>query len=137
MERVVIDTNCLLQIIPRRSAYNPLWQAIRHGRYSMCVTTEILEEYDEILSRLASPDVARVVIEAIINNPRTEFITPYFHFELIKVDVDDNKFVDCAIIGGAKFIVTEDKHYDVVKKTNFPVVNVIGLDDFMQELEKT
>lgn len=132
MERIVVDTNCLVQMIPHRSPYNILWQAIRHGSYSMCVTTEILEEYEEILSRLASPDLARVVLEAIINNPHTEFITPFFHFEVIKTDVDDNKFVDCAIIGQANFIVTEDKHYNAVKKSKFPTVNVISLDDFMQ-----
>lgn len=133
MERIVIDTNCLVQIIPHRSRYNALWQAIRRGCYSMCVTTEILEEYEEILSRLATPDVARVVIEAIINNPHTEFVTLFYHFEVIKTDVDDNKFVDCAVIGQAKFIVTEDKHYNILHKTAFPRVNVIGLDAFLQD----
>lgn len=133
MERIVVDTNCLVQIIPHRSRYNALWRAIRRGRYNMCVTTEILEEYEEILARLASPEVARVVLEAIINNPATMFITPYFKFDIIKADADDNKFVDCAVAGQARFIVTEDRHYDVLRGTGFPIVDIIGLDAFMQD----
>ena len=44
-------------------------------------------------------------------------------FNLIQKDPDDNKFVDCAITAGARYIVTEDHHYDVLKWKDFP-----GLD---------
>lgn len=133
MQRIVVDTNCLIQIIPHRSQYNALWQAIRRGRYSLCVSTEILEEYEEILAKLANTEVARVVLEAIINNPGTVFLTPYYKFGLIKADADDNKFVDCAIVGHAKFIVTEDKHYNILRSIAFPKVEIIDLDAFMQD----
>ena len=55
MERlVVLDTNCLLQSISRRSRYYKIWRDFIDGRYVLCVTTEILEEYEEILSRLCN-----------------------------------------------------------------------------------
>lgn len=57
-----------------------------------------------------------------------------FYFNLIKVDPDDNKFVDCAIAGNAKFIVTEDRHYDILQQIDFPKVNIIRLDEMMQNL---
>lgn len=44
-----------------------------------------------------------------------EFGTVYFDFNLIQADPDDNKFVDCAITAGARYVVTEDHHYDVIK----------------------
>ena len=69
-----------------------------------------------------------------MNNPHTLFITPYYHFNLIKVDPDDNKFVDCAVAGNAKFIVTEDRHYDILRRTDFPKVNIIKLDETMRQL---
>lgn len=31
MNPVVIDTNCLLQIISRKSPYRPIWDAPRHA----------------------------------------------------------------------------------------------------------
>ena len=37
-------------------------------------------------------------------------------FGLITADADDNKFVDCAIIAGAKYIVTEDRRFNVLKE---------------------
>lgn len=49
----------------------------------------------------------------------------------ITTDPDDNKFVDCAVAGNARFIVTEDHHYDILSKTDFPKVEVIGLDDMI------
>jgi predicted nucleic acid-binding protein len=62
-------------------------------------------------------------------------ITPYYHFNLIPNDPDDNKFVDCAIAGNAKYIVTNDHHYDVLRNTSFPHVDVISLDDFMAQIK--
>jgi predicted nucleic acid-binding protein len=101
----------------------------------LCVSTEILEEYEEILQRLTDIDTAQLVIELIINNPYTLFLTPYYKFNLIAEDPDDNKFVDCAIAANAKYIVSEDRHFDVLKACSFPQVNVIGLDLFANLLE--
>lgn len=133
MEKIVVDTNCLIQIVPHRSRYNVIWQAIRYGRYALCVSTEILNEYEEILLKLSSPTMARAVIEAILNNPTTQFVTPFYQFNLITADVDDNKFVDCAIAAQAKFIASEDNHFNVLKEIPFPRVRVIGLEDFLSD----
>jgi len=43
-------------------------------------------------------------------------VDPYFNWALISADPDDNKFVDCAISGAAKFIVIEHKHFAVLEK---------------------
>ena len=75
-----------------------------------------------------------LAISVIINNPHTIFITPYYHFNLITADPDDNKFVDCAVTGNARFIVTEDRHYDVLRHTDFPKVNIIGLDEMLRKV---
>ena len=64
-------------------------------------------------------------------------VTPYFHFGLITVDPDDNKFIDCAIAANARYIVTNDRHYDVLKLLDFPKVDVINIQDFCQELTVT
>ena len=54
---------------------------------------------------------------------------------MIKADPDDNKFVDCAIVSGAKCIVTEDKHFRVLDSISFPHVDIVGIDAFISTLK--
>lgn len=104
------------------------------GRNTLCVTTEILEEYTEQLQRFTSPEFTEAALGVITNNPYTMFVTPYFHFKLITADPDDDKFVDCAVAANAKFVVTDDGHFDVLKQIDFPKIYIIGLDDIIQTL---
>ena len=99
--RIVLDTNCLVQIISAHSPYRPAWQAFREGRYILCVSNDILNEYSEILERVANEAVAHNIVNAIARSPYTQMFDPHFHFGLIEQDPDDNKFVDCAIVAGA------------------------------------
>ena len=96
------------------------------------MSNEIIEEYVEILQQLTNNEIANVIIEAIINSPYVEYVTPYYRFNLIKADPDDNKFVDCAISANARYIVTNDQHYDVLHDIKFPHVDVISLKDFFE-----
>jgi predicted nucleic acid-binding protein len=96
------------------------------------VSTEILEEYSEILERKTSVRFADLALDVITNNPYTLFVSPYYHFHLIAADPDDDKFVDCAIASNAKFIVTEDSHYDVLQHIDFPRLDIIKLDEIIQ-----
>lgn len=97
----------------------------------MCIN---LNEYVEILERKTSAKFAELAVNVIVNNPNTIFITPFYKFNVIEADPDDNKFVDCAVAGNAKFIVTEDGHYDILKDLMLPRVDVIKLDDAMKLL---
>ena len=136
MERIVLDTNSLIQSISPRSNYRRIWDSFFDGTNLLCVTTSILNEYEEILLQLTNEKTAKYIIDAIVSNPYTRFITTYFDFNLIQQDPDDNKFVDCAITAGARYIVTEDHHYDCIKWKDFPGIDVVSLDDFLMLLRK-
>ncbi len=136
MSRIVLDTNSLIQCIPSKSRYRQIWNSFTDGTNELCVSGEILNEYEEILERLAGVDTAKLIIETILNNPYTLLFTPYYHFNLIKSDPDDNKFVDCAVVANAKFIVTEDRHFDCVKSCPFPKIEIVGLDSFLHTLKQ-
>lgn len=131
---VVIDTNCLVQMLSAHGDYYSAWRAYRRGDYILCVSNEILNEYQEIIERVANATVAANVVNAIVRSPHTLFFTPQYHFHLIEQDPDDNKFVDCAIIANADYIVSEDSHFSVLKSIPFPSVRVIRLDEFIDEL---
>lgn len=135
--RIVLDTNCLIQSIPQRSPYRPVWESFISGENTLCVSNEIIEEYLEILQKLTDEQTATLVIKTIVESPFTEFITPYYQFHLITSDPDDNKFVDCAIAATARYVVTNDHHYDVLRiKNTFPTVEVINLKDFLALIKK-
>ena len=132
---VVIDTNCLVQMLSAHGNYYSAWRAYRRGDYILCVSNEILNEYQEIIERVANATVAVNVVNAIIRSPYTSFFTPQYRFRLIGQDPDDNKFVDCAIIANADFIVSEDSHFAVLKFIPYPSVKVVRLDEFVNELK--
>lgn len=133
---IVLDTNCLIQMISRRSRYYVLWEDFISGVYRLCVTNEIMDEYEEILSQKTSSHVARLVCEIILRAPNTIKLDAHFKWGLIEVDPDDNKFVDCAIMANARFIVSEDSHFKVLNQIPFPHVEVIRLDEFMENREQ-
>jgi putative PIN family toxin of toxin-antitoxin system len=131
---VVLDTNCLVQMISVHSPYRIGWQAFRDGLYILCVSNEILCEYEEILERLANSIVAHNIVNAIMRSPYTRLFDPNYRFGLIEQDYDDNKFVDCAVIAGADYIVSEDSHFSVLADIPFPKVNVVRLKEFIEDL---
>ncbi len=133
MQLIVLDTNCLVQMLSKHSPYRPAWQAFREGKYMLCVSNEILDEYEEIIERVANVAVAHNIVNAIVRSPYTRFFAPHFHFRLIEQDPDDNKFVDCAIIAGADYIVSEDTHFRILDSIPFPRVNVMHLEEFARQ----
>ncbi|WP_091819052.1 putative toxin-antitoxin system toxin component, PIN family [Prevotella communis] len=136
MMRIVLDTNSLIQSISSKSTYHEVWQSVLTGRNTLCISNEILEEYAEILNRLAGKKTADLVLTTIIECKNVVFLTPYYHFNLITADPDDNKFVDCAIQANARYIVTNDHHYDVLRQIEFPKVGIIKLMDFLQMIHE-
>ena len=133
--RIVLDTNCLISSLPKKGKYYQVWQDFFANKYILCYTNEILTEYEEILSQKLGQVIAQNIIKAIIARPNTLKLDPHFQFQLITQDVDDNKFVDCAIVANAQYIVTEDKHYKVLETIDFPKVDIIDLDTFLAILQ--
>ena len=131
---IVLDTNCLLMSLSRRSRYYPVWRNLVDGQYTLCFTNEILAEYEEILTQKIGPEIASNVIKALLDLPNTKMVQVYYHLRLITADPDDDKFVDCAFKANAKYIVTQDRHYDVLRHTPFPRIDVIDIDEFLSLL---
>ena len=58
MRQVVLDTNCLLMSLPKTSPYRIVWNHFLAGKYVLCVSNEILEEYQEVLAIKTTPSIA-------------------------------------------------------------------------------
>ena len=134
--KIVLDTNCLLVSISKYGEAYPVWRGFLDNRYTLCVSTEIPEEYEEIIGNMTTPEIARNVVDAILKRKNVERIDPYFHWNLITADPDDNKFVDCAFAAGATYIVSDDSHFNVLSDITFPQLLVLKLKEFVDALQK-
>lgn len=137
MARLVLDTNSLLQCISRESSSHELWLSFLDGRNQLCVTTEILNEYTEVMERMIDAEFAEIIMSIITHSSNTIFINPVYHFKVIDADPDDNKFVDCAVAAKALCIVSDDKHFSHLSKYKFPYVEVLKLADAIDMLFNT
>ncbi len=128
--KIVLDTNILIAIIGRNSPFRWIFDLIIEGKIILCISNEILFEYQEILAKKTSIEVAENVVNFITINPFTEKTEIFFNFGLIRKDADDNKFVDCAIATNAICLVSNDRHFQVLKTIDFPKVIVLKLAEF-------
>lgn len=46
-EKIVLDTNCLVMSLSAHNPYAEIWQKFVNGKYVLCVSNDILEEYEE------------------------------------------------------------------------------------------
>lgn len=133
---VVIDTNVLLSSLAHPSKKRPIFDGLIEGKYTLAVSNEIIEEYAEIIAQKTSIEVSENVIQFILGLANIQKTDIYFKWNFIHKDPDDNKFVDCAISAGVKYVVSDDKHFRILKEINFPYVEIITADEFLEELKE-
>ena len=133
--KVILDTNVLLTSLLKTSKYRPIFDGLLDKKYELVISHDILQEYIEIIEQKTNPIIANNVSELLINLDNVQKIEVYYRWLLIENDPDDNKFVDCAIAGSVKFVVSNDKHFKILKKIKFPLVEVINSDQFLEELK--
>lgn len=74
MISLVLDTNCLIASLPSRSIYHKIWSDLVTGEYVLCVSNEILIEYEEIIARKTNPSFANNVIKTLLNPKKSDMI---------------------------------------------------------------
>jgi putative PIN family toxin of toxin-antitoxin system len=92
-------------------------------------------EYEEIIQQkysLATANALLTLLSELVNVNNTN---QYFRWRLIENDLDDNKYCDCAIAGQADYIVTEDKHFEILKRIPFPSITTLDIDQFLKILQ--
>ena len=133
---VCLDTGVLLQIFGRKQPFQPILRALLDGQITLAVSTEILLEYEEIITQLSGTERWREVaallelLSQLHQNIRR--VDPQFRFNVISTDPDDNKFCDCAIAAEANFVVTEDNHFDALKSAGYKP-QPIKPDEFIRQ----
>jgi predicted nucleic acid-binding protein len=89
-----------------------------------------MTEYEERLASRYSEKIANIVLETLSVAPNVIFDEPYFKWNLVENDPDDNKFADLTISGNANYLVTNDRHFNPIKTLDFPQINIVTIDEF-------
>ena len=127
----MVDTNCLLASFSKKSPHRWLFDGILRGALTLAFTTDILLEYEEIVSRKTSREVAQNLVKLLIDLRAREQVEVHYSWNLISQDPDDNKFVDCAIAANADYLITHDRHYNTLHSVEFPKVRIATLPEFL------
>ncbi len=133
--KIVLDTNCFISCIGKKSAHRSVFDAFLKGRYTICVSNEILLEYEEKFSQFWGDEVTHNLLGTILTAENTQLHDIYFNFYLVKGDLDDNKFSDTYLSASADILVTNDSKLLKLNKITFPNCVVMTLDEFKSYLD--
>jgi putative PIN family toxin of toxin-antitoxin system len=117
MIRVVIDTNVFVSSFfggnPRKII--DLW---KNGSIVLCLSQEIIEEYLAVLNRLGLDNTKEIsnLTRLFAEGYNSIFTAKTSKLEVVKEDVEDNKFLECAVAFNSKIIVSGDKHLTSIRK---------------------
>lgn len=127
----VLDTNILVASLSLTSEHHWLIEALTEERYDICISHDILLEYEEVLTEKYGSVIASNFLKALQELPNVRPVEVHYQWNLL-ADEDDNKFVDAAVAGGAAYIVSEDRHFRRLAEVDFPKVQLMRLDEFRQ-----
>ncbi len=120
---VCLDTNTMVQALARHHPFNPILEAWVQGCFTLAVSTPILLEYQEVLTRLGGAarwqKFSRLLDLAELTETNVLRVNPAFRFRVVVADLDDNIFTDCAITANADYLVTEDHHFSPLADSGY------------------
>jgi putative PIN family toxin of toxin-antitoxin system len=120
---VCLDTNTVIQALAEGHRFHPILDWWIAGRFTWAVSTEVLLEYEEVLTRLSGParwrKLARLMDLAEVTTGSLLRVTPSFRFQIVTSDPDDNIFTDCAVTAGADCLVTEDRDFAALENAGY------------------
>jgi len=120
---ICLDTNTVVQALAEGHPFHPILDTWVAGRVIWAVSTEVLLEYEEILTRLSGAarwrKLTRLMDLAELTSRNLLRVTPSFHFQIVTADPDDNIFTDCAVTADADYLITEDKHFAVLRQSGY------------------
>ena len=137
MWKIVLGTNIIVSILSKRSQFHSIYHHLISGSFSLFLNNDILLEYEEIMQQKYGEGNCSMFLNLLSELPNVIYSHNFYEWRLIQKDQDDNKFVDCAINNGCDYIVTEDSHFDILQKIDFPIVKVINTQTFSELLNNT
>lgn len=137
--KVVLDTNVLISALLWRGAPNELLKEIENKTLTLCITSALLEELEDVLTRpkfsfrikerkTSCEELLAAVIDTAQLHPDRK-IDP-----VVKEDPEDNRVLSCALTAGAEYILTGDHH--LLKLKNWSGISILPPRKFLNHINK-
>jgi uncharacterized protein len=128
--RAVADTNVLISGLlfgglPRTF--------INHGTangFTLVTSEELLDELSETLANKFHFDGTDTMLFLERIRQIAQIARPHFRLDAVPDDPDDNRVLECAVAGGAEFIVSGDKH--LLRLGSYEGIVIVTVRQFLQ-----
>ncbi|UCG25627.1 MAG: putative toxin-antitoxin system toxin component, PIN family [Chloroflexota bacterium] len=114
--RIVLDTNIYVSnLISERGNPAKIVRWWLEGQYDVLVSQPVIDEilrvtgYERIQKKYSQVRENRLEFAALIAE-QALWIEPQEKLDVISSDQSDNRYVECAVAGGANYIITGDEH---------------------------
>lgn len=128
--KIVLDTNCFISCIGKRSEYREVFDRFLQRRYTLCLSAEVLLEYEEKFNEFWGEEVCHNLLGVILTAENTSLHNIFYQFNLVIGDADDNKFADLFVAAAADLLVTNDNALLALSSVEFPLIKTATLQEF-------
>ena len=130
--KVVIDTNIFISGIFWGGAPFKILELWKNKKIELVSTDEILKEYFDVIERLVIPENKKLAIKWKNYIKKNITIITNKSNHKISRDKDDDKFIQCALSGKIKYLVSGDNDLIVLKR--YKTVNILKVKDFLEDI---
>jgi hypothetical protein len=136
--RAVIDTNVLISgFISSKSSPAKVLDCWVSDEFEPVVSSEIIKEYSAVLTRdkfsvLGSMEERLDLLDMLLSLDQVILVNPQQKINAIKDDPKDNIFLECAVAGDCRLIVSGDQH--LLKLQKYSDIEIITAKDFIARL---
>lgn len=131
---VVIDTSVMVSSVLRSTAsrkVHDLWW--KEKKLQLVVSEPIVEEYLEVLAEFLSETLLYAFAQRFTRSDKVYKVQALKRYAVSR-DPKDNMFVDAAMAGKAKYIISRDKDLTELKK--FAGIKIVTPEAFLKEFYK-
>ncbi|MBI5252916.1 MAG: putative toxin-antitoxin system toxin component, PIN family [Euryarchaeota archaeon] len=132
--KIVLDTNVLVSaVILRNGKPFQLLKNGELGKVRIVLSRQIIEEFRKVLAEPRIGFTKREINTTIQKiSSFSQIVNPKIKLKVVKEDLDDNKILECAIAGGAKYIVSGDKH--ILNLGRYKGIKIVSVAEMLEKL---
>ncbi len=133
--RVVLDTNVLVSAVLFGGPPRQILEGAIAGTFDCFLSLALLDELRDVLQRPKfglSAQTAWTVAEEL--SAVCEIVSPTQRLEVIEVDPDDNRVLECALEAKVDFIVSGDTH--LLQLGSYAGIRIVNPSYMLAQLER-
>ena len=133
---VVFDTNILISALFFHGKQRQILEHAISQDINLIISEPILEELSAVLSRhkfAIKKELIYITVSEIIEI--SKIVYPKNLIDVIKVDPDDNRILECALEGHADYIISGNKH--LLDLEIYEGIKIINTVKFIEILKKS